>query len=161
MRVQANSARLRAWRMLLDDRIASLAVPAGWIGETVGLRRYAGRLDAEGEAVSLDVGLEPLLALAPVGLVAADDGSGDIVITWEPRGRYGGTSDYLPEAYRVEIRDGVTLKRVFEAGIATVTYAMAEQTADFGAPAVGFDFTVAQVSAVHGAGHQAVGRFDA
>jgi hypothetical protein len=63
--------------------------------------------------------------------------------------------DFAPEAYRVTILDGVTPVRTFEPTTAAVTYATADQTADFGAPPASFSFTVAQLSALYGPGHAA------
>ena len=68
--------------------------------------------------------------------------------------------DHAPEAYRVEIYDGVTLKRTLDVAAPSVTYTAAQQTADFGG-AASFTFRVAQVSAVHGPGHWATGDFNA
>jgi hypothetical protein len=60
----------------------------------------------------------------------------------------------------VTIYDGVTPVRTADVTAPSLTYAAAEQTADFGAPPAAFAFTVAQRSAVFGLGHEAEGAFD-
>ncbi|WDQ97822.1 hypothetical protein PSC71_11210 [Devosia sp. J2-20] len=111
---------------------------------------------------------DPALPLPPVHLRATRRDSGDITLTWVRRSRADAdgwgvaqtTLEHAPEAYRVTILDGPTLKRVIETENAAATYASADQTADFGAPATSFSFTIAQLSPVLGAGHAAVGEFN-
>jgi hypothetical protein len=69
--------------------------------------------------------------------------------------------DHVPESYRLEIYDGVTLKRSTDVAAPSATYTLAQQTADFGGAATSFTFRVAQLSAVHGPGHWATGDFNA
>jgi hypothetical protein len=67
--------------------------------------------------------------------------------------------EVAPERYRLSIFDGVTLKRSIEVSAPVASYGLAEQGADFGGPATGFDFSVVQVSAALGAGHVARARY--
>jgi hypothetical protein len=67
--------------------------------------------------------------------------------------------EHLPEAYRVTIFDSGTPVRTIETGGPDATYTAAQQTADFGAPPSGFDWSVAQVSPVYGPGHAVTGSF--
>jgi hypothetical protein len=118
----------------------------------------------------LAIGAEPALPLAPVHLRAKrSPGSADVVLSWIRRSRgdangWGvadATLDHAPEAYRVVIYDGVVVKRTIDVSAAGVTYAAAQQTADFGSPPAAFGFTVAQVSAMLGPGHVREGAFAA
>ena len=59
------------------------------------------------------------------------------------------------------IYQGVTVKRTVDVAAPALTYALADQTTDFGGPATTFGFRVAQLSAVHGPGHWANGDFNA
>ena len=67
--------------------------------------------------------------------------------------------EHMPERYLVRIFSGVTLVRSVEWSVAGGTYSAAEQAADFGGPAPGFDFTVQQISPVFGPGHTGKGQF--
>jgi len=154
--------------VVLDSRAASLPVEPGWLGETRSFRIYAGSSDLVGIEETVVVDADPALPLPPVHLRATRRDSGDITLTWVRRSRADAdgwgvaqtTLEHAPEAYRVTILDGPTLKRVIEAENAAATYASADQTADFGAPATSFSFTIAQLSPVLGAGHAAVGEFN-
>jgi hypothetical protein len=102
-----------------------------------------------------------------VHLSAVADG-GDIALSWVRRSRADTDSwatedaplDWAPEAYRVEIYDGVTLVRTIDCSVSAVAYTAAQQAADFGGPATSFALKVAQLSALYGPGHWATGDFD-
>jgi hypothetical protein len=154
--------------LVLDDRPSWLPVPAQWLGGEIDLRAYAGRHDAEGAAFSADIGLDPLLPLAPAHLLAVRPaGSNDIAITWLRRSRADADNwaagdaphDNLPEAYRLTVFDGPDVVREIDCATASVTYTAAQQTADFGNPPSGFAFTITQLSPVFGRGHAASGIF--
>jgi hypothetical protein len=155
--------------IVLDGRPLAVAVPAGWLGETVPLRAYAGSADAEGSAFDAELGLGPVLPLAPTHLRAETDADGDVALTWVRRSRSDTDSwttadalhDLLPEAYRVTILDGAEPVRVIDAATPGAAYTAAEQAADFGAPPPSFAFAVSQVSPVYGPGHAATGTFNA
>jgi hypothetical protein len=156
--------------MVLDAGADAVPVPTDWFGQTLDLRAYAGRTDAVGTAVSAPVDLAPALPLAPVHLAASRDAaSGDITLSWIRCSRSDTDSwattdaplDVTPEAYAVTILDGTTAVRSLAAASPAVTYAAAEQTADFGSLPVGFGFTVAQVSPTLGPGLAATGAFHA
>lgn len=155
--------------VVLDARAAMTPVPPTWLGETVPLRAYAGSSDPTGAAFNAELGLDPVLPLAPVHLHASRDaGSGDIGFGWVRRSRADTQSwtpaeiphDNLPEAYRLTILDGAVPVRTIDLALPAATYTAAEQAADFGAPPTGFDFTVAQLSPLYGPGHAASGAFD-
>ncbi|MEO7224253.1 MAG: glycoside hydrolase TIM-barrel-like domain-containing protein [Devosia sp.] len=153
--------------MLLDSRAELRAVDPAWLGATAELLCFAGPTDAVGVAAEAELGLAPILPLAPVHLLAVADG-GDIALSWVRRSRADTDSwatedaplDWAPEAYRVEIYDGVTLVRTIDRAVPAATYTAAQQIADFGGPATSFTFKVAQVSALYGPGHWAIGEFD-
>jgi hypothetical protein len=91
------------------------------------------------------------------------DEAGDVALSWVRRSRADTDSwasdnaplDWAPEQYRIEIYDGVTLKRTLESDVPAATYTAAEQSTDFGGPATSFGFRVAQVSSLYGPGHWA------
>jgi hypothetical protein len=149
--------------MVLDSQVGQTPVPHEWLGSTLDLRCYAGRSDAVGMLVEANAGLDQVLPLRPVHLAATRLDNGDIVLSWMRRSRADADSwapedaplEHQPEAYSVTIHDGLTLKRSIEATNPEVVYSLAEQTADFGGPAHGFVWKVAQRSAVFGPGHWA------
>jgi hypothetical protein len=154
--------------LLLDGRPVSLPVPAAWLGTERSLRAYAGGGDEEGQGLLLALDLAPSLPLAPVHLLAERlPGSEDVTLAWVRRSRADpdnwaledAPADLLPEAYRLTILDGATVVRSRICGEPGATYAAAEQIADFGLLPAGFDFEVAQLSPVLGAGHAGRGRF--
>jgi hypothetical protein len=98
---------------------------------------------------------------APVHLAAEREAAtGDIVLRWIRRTRFGGDSWALAEVplneaferYRIEIRDGVSVTRTIEVGTPEARYALADQVTDFGGPAPAFTARVAQLSEVAGPG---------
>ncbi|MEQ9144371.1 MAG: glycoside hydrolase/phage tail family protein [Parvibaculaceae bacterium] len=104
------------------------------------------------------LGLRPL---SPVHVTARRLANGDIDLRWVRRTRIDGDSwagldvplgEEL-EAYEVDILDGVTVLRTLAAHVPTVTYAAADQAADFGSssfPALAV--RVVQVSRAFGRG---------
>jgi len=154
--------------VVLDSRAATLAIDSAWLGETRSFRVYAGSSDLTGIAETVVINEGPSLPLPPVHLHSARDIAGDIRLSWVRRSRAdaGGWGiaeaplEHLPEAYRVSIVDGPTLKRVFDTTGPAATYSSADQTADFGASPASFDFTIAQLSPILGAGHVATGVFN-
>jgi hypothetical protein len=155
--------------VVLDEAVAVLAAEPGWLGDTLALRAFAGRRDAEGTAFEGEMGLGPLTPLAPGHLRAVRDGSGDVTLSWVRRSRAdaGGWAalevglDYAPEAYRVTIFDGAAPVREIEVAVPAASYPAAAQVADFGALPDGFGFSVSQLGAEFGAGAAATGAFDA
>lgn len=155
--------------LVLDEAVAVLPVEAGWAGDTLALRAFAGRRDAEGTFHDADVGLGPLTPLPPGHLRAVREGSGAVSLTWVRRSRADAGSwaalevglDYAPEAYRVTIFEGVTPVREIEVSATSATYPAAAQVDDFGVLPDGFGFAVAQLSAEYGPGAAAMGAFGA
>ncbi|HZY68959.1 MAG TPA: phage tail protein, partial [Devosia sp.] len=153
--------------LLLDSRVAVERVDPAWLGSTAELLCFAGLTDPTGVATEAVIGLAPVLPLRPVHLQAVAAG-GDIALSWIRRSRADTDSwatedaplDWVPEAYRVEIRDGPTTVRTIDSATPAFTYTAAQQAADFGGPATAFSFRVAQVSAVHGPGHWATGEWN-
>ena len=113
------------------------------------------------------IGLGPVLPLRPVHLDAALLDIGDIALSWVRRSRADADSwagddaplDFAPEAYRLTIFNGGTQVRTADLSTAAMTYSVADQTADFGAPPSSFDFTVAQLSTLYGPGLAAAATF--
>jgi hypothetical protein len=144
-------------------------IDPAWLGATAELLCFAGANDAIGVTVEADLDLAAILPLCPVHLRGTVQPSGDIALGWVRRSRSDTDSwasedaplDHAPEAYRVEIYQGVTVKRTVDVAAPALTYALADQTTDFGGPATTFGFRVAQLSAVHGPGHWANGDFNA
>ncbi|HEY9012003.1 MAG TPA: glycoside hydrolase/phage tail family protein, partial [Devosia sp.] len=154
--------------IVLDERPLALPVPGGWLGGDVSLRAYAGRSDEVGQAFVADIGLGPVLPLAPSHLRAERPaGSTDVVFTWLRRSRADTDNwaladaplEAVPEGYRVTILDGAMPVRTLDSPLAPAIYTAAEQTADFGSLPAAFAFTVAQLSPVWGPGHAATGGF--
>lgn len=163
------SAAAGARVVALDEAVAVLPVEAGWTGDTLALRAFAGRHDATGTAFDAEIGLGPLTPLAPGHLRAMRDGSSDVALRWVRRSRADAGSwaavevglDYAPEAYRVTIFDGVSAVREIEVSSPAATYPAAAQVADFGSLPVAFDFAVSQLGAEFGPGAAATGVFNA
>jgi hypothetical protein len=153
--------------MVLDGRCQVLPMEQAWLGETRGLRVFAGSNDLSGRAQTAEVRPAVALPLAPVHVRAQRRDNGDVVLRWTRRSRADGDGwgladsplEHVPERYVVSILDAGTPLRQFDCGGPSATYSAAEQVADFGA-AGRFEFTVQQVSAVLGAGHAAEGQFD-
>ena len=164
---EAGTAAVGARVMVLDSRAVTLPVESGLLGETREFRVYAGADDIEGTSLTVETRLGPALPLAPVHLRARRDGGGNAGLTWVRRSRADGDGwgvadsplEHVPERYRVTILDGGTSVRVLESSVPSASYSGADQVADFGTPPASFDFTVAQVSPVLGAGHAAQGEF--
>jgi hypothetical protein len=154
--------------VVLDDRPTALPLPGAWLGEAIDLMVYAGRSDSVGTALEAQVGLGPVLPLAPAHLTAERAAeSDDIGFSWLRRSRADTDSwavadaplEVVPEAYRLTILDGADAVRVVDLSAPAATYGAAEQIADFGSLPAAFDFTVAQLSPVYGPGHPASGSF--
>jgi chitodextrinase len=154
--------------VVLDGRVRFADVSAAWLGGSVELTAFAGAADATGAEVAAELGLDPLLPLAPVHLRAArSGGSNDVALGWVRRSRADTNSwtaadaplEHVPEAYRVTIFDGADAVRTIDAGGPAATYTAAEQAADFGAPPPGFAWSVAQLSPAYGPGHAAAADF--
>ena len=102
------------------------------------------------------LGLKPLSPVHVRGLRAG----GGVTITWLRRTRVGGDSWEAPEvplgedfeSYEVDILDGTMVKRTLASTAASVTYAAADQVADFGSAQPGYDVRVYQMSATYGRG---------
>ena len=148
--------------VLLDPAVlVPFDAPAGSIGGTLRFKAV-GPGDSVGAvaAVMVHVVGRALRPLSPVHIRAVRGAGGDIDINWTRRSRQG--FDWIDgadaplgeegERYAVAIRDGALLKRQISAVEPRLTYAAAEQIADFGGLATDFDISVAQVSALTGAG---------
>jgi hypothetical protein len=100
---------------------------------------------------------------APARVRARRLSNGDITLTWLRRARLGGDSwgaadpplGEESESYRVEILDGASVKRAFDAPTPQALYALADQVADFGAAPVSLSVRVLQYSPTYGAGESA------
>ena len=102
------------------------------------------------------LGLKPLSPVHVRGVRAG----GDLTISWVRRTRLGGDVWDVPEvplgedseAYEVDILDGATVVRTLTSGSPSVTYAGADQIADFGAAQASYAIRVYQMSAAYGRG---------
>ena len=101
-------------------------------------------------------GLRPL---SPCQMRAVRDGN-DVVFSWIRRTRIDGDGWELAdvplgeegESYHFEIRDGATLKRAVEVTGPICRYLASDIAADFGVAPLGYELSVAQVSASFGRG---------
>jgi hypothetical protein len=102
------------------------------------------------------IGLRPL---SPVQ-VRAQFSSGDLAITWIRRTRIGGDSweqTEVPigedsEAYEIDVMSGSTVVRTLTPASPSITYAAAQQTADFGSPQPSYTLRIYQLSPIYGRG---------
>lgn len=155
--------------VVLDGNVALLPVEPDWLGGELALRAFAGRHDGTGAAVTAELPLAPVLPLPPVHLRAVRGAGGDIALGWVRRSRADAGSwavgevplEHAPEAYRVTVLSGGVAVRTIEVSSPAAAYAAAAQLADFGALPAAFDFTVAQLSPVFGAGHAGGASFHA
>lgn len=154
--------------MVLDQRVASLPVEPGRLGETRTLRVYAGSSDLDGTVVEATNSVAAALPLPPVHLRAGRITGGDIAFSWKRCSRADGEGwgavesplEHVPERYRLTVFNGSSAVRTFDCAATAASYSSAEQTADFGSLPASFGFTVAQISPVLGAGHAASGEFN-
>jgi hypothetical protein len=150
--------------VLLDRAVTTLPVRADLLKVPIRYRFGPGRDDyaapsfAEHTIVAEGVALKPF---APVHLRARrETGSGDILLRWTRRTRFGGDSWDMPdvplneesEAYRVEIFEGDQLRRGVETSAPSFRYSAGEQGADFAGPAPEFTVRIAQLSLAAGPG---------
>ncbi len=154
--------------MLLDQNVEIVDVIEEAIGGEIALIAYAGASDSEGVEIIVDLKLDVVLPLAPAHLFSSrDDASDDVEFTWVRRTRVNGNSWAVnevplvlkPEAYQLQIFDGVTLLRTINCSSSIAIYSAAEQLADFGSMPNSFNFSIAQISATYGAGHIASSQF--
>ncbi|MFK8252221.1 baseplate multidomain protein megatron [Ancylobacter terrae] len=109
--------------------------------------------------LSATIGPRTLAPLAPVH-ARGRRVAGGIALSWIRRSRVDGDGWGLVEiplgeereAYRLDILDGSTTVRSFEVTTASLLYAGAEESADFGGPQSILDIRIAQLSASVGAG---------
>jgi len=116
------------------------------------------------DVLSMDLVIPEFRTLKPYSPVNVDavDVSGDILISWNRRSRYGTelptTGAEVPlyeaaESYEIEILDDLdAVKRVLIATTGQVTYTAAQQTEDFGAAVTTLHCKVYQLSAIIGRG---------
>lgn len=148
--------------VLLDAAVTSLGLSRDVIGlETIWRFGPAG-LDPAHESFTATphafrgTGLKPL---SPVHVAAQAIGS-DRTIRWQRRTRIGG-DNWEPlevplgeeaERYEVDIMDGAQVKRTLTTIMPEVTYTLAAQVADWGAPQSNYSVRVYQVSPSYGRG---------
>jgi hypothetical protein len=157
-------AAIGAAFVLLDAAISVLPVPVNMVGTPLRHRFGPARDDhaapsfVERNVIAAGRGLRPH---APAHLEAAREAAtDDIILQWIRRTRFGGDGWGLAdvplneafERYRVEIKDGASLKRTLETSSPEVRYALADQILDFGGPAPAFAARVAQLSEIAGPG---------
>ncbi|MDX2235065.1 MAG: glycoside hydrolase/phage tail family protein [Hyphomonadaceae bacterium] len=155
-------ARAGARVVWLDDALAPLDMAAHERGATLlAVAPPLGRLASDADAAVAGFAYEDVWSrpFSPAQVRGRREPSGDVQMSWIRRTRLGGDAwqGEVPlgeevEAYRVEIRDGAVLRRVFESAAPSVLYAAADQMADFGALPATLAVRVAQVSSRHGPG---------
>lgn len=152
--------------LVLNQAVVTVAVETDWIGESRDLRATIAGGGA-GEIVTVAPSAGPVLPLPPVHLKGSRAADGSITLEWIRRSRADGDGwgvaepplEFAPEGWQVEIVTGGVTVRTLSAVHSSAPYLLADQAADFGAPATDFTFNVRQVSAAFGAGHGAIGAF--
>ena len=153
---------------LMTGAVESLPVSNEQLEIDMQLTSYAGSSDLTGSPNQFLIGRDLAVPLPPVHLRAWRNYSDqDITMEWKRVTQIGGDSwvgaevplDFSPEAYLVTIFDGTNQVRQISSNINGITYSSADQTADFGALPTSFDFSVSQVSTVHGPGISSLGTF--
>jgi hypothetical protein len=148
--------------VVLDGAAVPLTASPDDIGRH--LRYRIGPADADLASIAMrelegTVGTAPLRPLSPVHPRARREPAG-IALSWIRRTRIDGDSwealevplGEEAERYRLTIRAGDQVRRVIEADRPGLTYAEAQERADFGAPQAVLDIELAQLSLVAGAG---------
>ncbi len=147
--------------VFLDSAVSYLPLGNDQLDLSFSMTAYAGTRDLVGQ--SKNISINPYLAppLQPVHLLAMQNDVGnDIEITWIRRTQTQGDVwsaaevplDFAPEAYQVQIFDGLSLVRDVFVSTNQLIYTEAQQIADLGAALSPFTFSVRQISAVHGSG---------
>jgi hypothetical protein len=150
--------------VLLDEHVVPLARGLDALGRPMTLRFVAADR-GHGDPIAVELSATPqptaLKPLAPVHLAARRTGAG-ISITWVRRTRRDGDSwDIMvplgedSEAYEVDILSGATVVRTLSSPQPGVTYAAADEIADFGSAQTNLTVRVAQLSAAVGRGFAA------
>jgi GTA TIM-barrel-like domain/Putative phage tail protein len=151
--------------VMLDGALVPLATGTELLGRTLQYRLSPeGRDHADAMAVAFEatVGPSALLPLPPCRITARRSASG-IAISWLRRSRFGGDSWELAEvplaeeseSYLIDVMSGLLIKRRFSTGQSTLTYATADEIADFGAPQMSLSLRIRQVSQAAGPGNAA------
>lgn len=149
--------------VLLDAAVARLALPADELGPPF-VWRYgpAGHEPADPAFLETQAafGGRGLVPFSPVHVRGRRAAGGDIALTWVRRTRTGGDAwegvevplGEEAEAYEVDIFNAGAVVRTLAADAPALTYTLAMQTADFGAPPAVLDVAVCQLSATRGRG---------
>jgi len=106
---------------------------------------------------------EGLRPFSPVHVSGYRDGSGDVLISWIRRSRFGqeltsGTDVPLgeeTEAYDIEVYDGSVVTREVTVNVQNWTYTEADQITDFGSAQAAVTIRIYQISATVGRGRPA------
>jgi hypothetical protein len=157
-----NPAPVGSAFVLLDRSLVATARGADLMGRSFDFRVGAANLDVGSDSMtdlSATVGAAALTPWSPSHIRGARGDEG-IAISWIRRTRKGGDNwDTIEvplgedsEAYRVEILSGDAVARTIETASPQVSYAAAEEIADFGAPQSELTVRVRQLSALVGAG---------
>jgi hypothetical protein len=148
--------------VVLDQNIVPVARGLDALGRTLQLRIVAADRN-HGDPLAVALSATPqataLRPLSPVQLRAARTGSG-VSVSWIRRTRRDGDSwdaSDVPlgedrEAYETDILSGSTVVRTLASTQPAVTYAAADELADFGAPQTSLTVRIAQMSATVGRG---------
>jgi hypothetical protein len=160
----ASGADIGADFVLLDRAVATLPLKSEQLGLPLSYRVGPARDDHAAPSFSqltITAGGTGLKPFAPVQFRARRDvASGDLLLAWVRRTRFGGTSWELvevplneeAEAYRLEILDGAEVVRSVDLSAPTYLYDAADQATDFGGLATEFPVRIAQLSAAVGPG---------
>lgn len=141
---------------LIGLAVDSISVASTWRGVTAG-----DSVDAASDVPFTYRGVN-LRPLSPVYPVASRNGSGDLSLAWTRRSRLSsswwatGTAAPLGEAgesYEVDILNGSDVVRTIASSSPSISYTVAQQTADFGATQASITVRIYQLSAVVGRGY--------
>ncbi|MCK0196340.1 glycoside hydrolase/phage tail family protein [Ancylobacter sp. 6x-1] len=146
----------------LDAQLLNAAAGTDLIGRALTLRVGRADRDQGDPAVTALEGMASVRALLPYAPVhpRARRTAEGIALSWIRRSRIGGDgwdAAEIPlgeasEAYRVEILDGVAVRRSLTVSTPDVVYPAADELADFGAPLAALTVRIAQVSSLAGVG---------
>lgn len=153
------------WVLVSGAGVARIALPASTIGTSITYRPVTlGTQFASASDTAFTGHGQALVPFSPVSIEGAvDSGTDDILITWIRRDRLGeelpdGSEIAMsdpPESYEVDILDGnspSSVARTLSSNTQSVTYTLAQQTADFGGPASSLQVRIYQISPTVGRG---------
>jgi len=164
---QARAAPAGSSIVLLDDRLVPLTLTDDEIGLPLAYAIGPPGYPATHAATTTQTATftaRARMPLSPIRLRATRSSLGT-TLSWIRRGRSGAEAwaaqdpplGERAELYRVEVRDGATLKRTWDVAMPTSLYAIADELTDFGTPQPSLSISIAQISPDYGTGSNLAG----